>query len=205
LTISVAVCVAPPAAAEIVSVDVEFTPKVLIVKVALVAPAATVTVAGTVARFVLLLRRLTVVPPAGAGPVSVTVPVEGEPPTTEEGDRERLRTEGGGAVVVTLAVPFTPPMRAATVAAPAEAGAVYRPFPSTLPPPAATDQVTLGRGLMMAPNWSDAEAVNCCVAPTPTVAVDGVTETAVTVAFTVTLTVLVAVSPAAFVRTTWNV
>lgn len=54
-------------------------------KVALVAPAPTVTVAGTVARDVLLLERLTTPPPAGALPVRVTVPVEGVPPTTVVG------------------------------------------------------------------------------------------------------------------------
>ena len=203
--VKIAVCVAPPAAAEIVAVDAKLTPKVLTVKVALVAPAGTVTAAGTVARDGVSLRRLTAVPPAGAGPVSVTVPVEEEPPATDAGDSERLRTEGGGAVMVTAAVPVTPPLRAATVAEPAEAGAVYRPPVLMPPPPAATDQATPGRGLRAAPNWSVAEALNCWVAPAPTVAVDGATETVVTVAFTGTPTVLAAVSPAALVRTTWNV
>src|SRR2546423_4032300 len=52
------------------------TALVLIVNVALVAPAATVTLEGTVAAAVLLLESATVAPPAGAAPLNVTVPVE---------------------------------------------------------------------------------------------------------------------------------
>src|SRR5436309_88894 len=52
-------------------------------KVALVPPAGTVTLEGTVAAAVLLLESVTWAPPAGAGPLSVTVPVEDcTPPTT---------------------------------------------------------------------------------------------------------------------------
>src|SRR5258705_413574 len=55
---------------------------VLTVNVALVAPAATVTLAGTRATVVLLLESATCAPPAGAGPLNVTVPVDEFPPTT---------------------------------------------------------------------------------------------------------------------------
>ena len=55
-------------------------------KVAVLAFAATVTVAGTTcAAAVLLLDRVTTAPPAGAGPFKVTVPVEEVPPSTEVG------------------------------------------------------------------------------------------------------------------------
>src|SRR5713226_3535573 len=63
------------------------TALVLTVKVAVVAPARTVTLAGTVATPVLLLDRETTAPPLGAGPLSVTVPVEELPPVTLAGLR----------------------------------------------------------------------------------------------------------------------
>ncbi len=65
----------------VTEVDVA-TALVVTVKVALVAPAGTVTLAGTVAAVVLLLERLTPAPPAGAAPLSVTVPCEEFLPTT---------------------------------------------------------------------------------------------------------------------------
>src|SRR2546429_2323603 len=52
------------------------TTLVLTVKVALVAPAGTVTLEGTVTAAVLLLESATCAPPAGAAPLNVTVPVE---------------------------------------------------------------------------------------------------------------------------------
>jgi hypothetical protein len=50
------------------------TADVFTVKLALVAPAGTVTLDGTVAAPVLLLERDTTAPPLGAGPLIVTVP-----------------------------------------------------------------------------------------------------------------------------------
>ena len=61
---------------------------VLTVKDAVVAPAATVTLEGTVAAAVLLLESATCAPPVGAGPLSVTVPVEEFPPVTLVGFTE---------------------------------------------------------------------------------------------------------------------
>jgi len=55
------------------------------VKVALVDPAGTVTLEGTVAAAVLSLVRLTVKPPDGAAELRVTVPVAGSGPTTSVG------------------------------------------------------------------------------------------------------------------------
>ena len=53
--------------------------------VAVVAFAATVTLPGTLATDVLLLPNVTTTPPEGAGPLRVTVPVDGFPPATEPG------------------------------------------------------------------------------------------------------------------------
>ena len=64
----------------IVTVAVEFTLNVLTVKVALVAPAGIVTLAGAVARLVLLLESVITTPPAGAAALRVTVPVVERPP-----------------------------------------------------------------------------------------------------------------------------
>jgi len=54
---------------------------VVIVNEALVAPAGTTTFVGTFAAAVLLLLSVTVAPPVGAAPLSVTVPCELFPPT----------------------------------------------------------------------------------------------------------------------------
>ena len=99
--VSEADLVAPLKVAEIVTAVDAATALVLTVKVALVAPAATVTVEGTLATVVLLLERATCAPPAGAGPVRVTVPVEEFPPVTlvglsESEERERV-VVGDGA------------------------------------------------------------------------------------------------------------
>ena len=84
--------------------DVETrTMDVLTVKLALVAPAGTVTLEGTPAA-PLLLERRTWAPPAGAAPVNVTVPVETPtPPTTLVGFNVSIvRAGGGGGAGVTL-------------------------------------------------------------------------------------------------------
>src|ERR1700745_2473715 len=73
-------------------------------KVALVAPAATVTLAGTVAAG-LLLASATCAPPAGAGPLSVTVPVAPVPPVTLAELAESDETTGGSTVSETLCMP----------------------------------------------------------------------------------------------------
>ena len=75
-----------------------------------VAPAATITVAGTVAAAVLLLDSATVlcavVPTAGA--FSVTVPIElAAPPGTLAGFRVTLVTNSGFTVSVAVADPFS--------------------------------------------------------------------------------------------------
>jgi hypothetical protein len=65
---------------------VEVTVVLVIVKVAETAPADTTTLPGTVAAG-LLLDRVTLAPPAGAGPFIVTVPVAVALPKTVLGSR----------------------------------------------------------------------------------------------------------------------
>ncbi len=92
----------------VTGVDV-VTALVLTVNVALLAPAATVTVAGTVAVDVLLLERETTAPPLGAGPLSVTVPVEGDPPITLIGLSAIEESVAEPGVTVSEAVLVPPP------------------------------------------------------------------------------------------------
>jgi hypothetical protein len=77
------------------------------VKVAVVAPATTVTEAGTWAAAVFELVSATTAPPVGAGPLRVTVPVEDTPPSTVVGLRLTLLSVASGAVTVRLAVRLT--------------------------------------------------------------------------------------------------
>ena len=79
------------------------TALVLTVNVALAAPAATVTLAGTRATVVLLLESATCAPPAGAGPLNVTAPVDEFPPVTLVGFNASEASVGaGGAAGVTV-------------------------------------------------------------------------------------------------------
>jgi hypothetical protein len=107
------------------------------VNVALVAPAATATLAGTVATAMFRLDRLTVIPPGGAIAVNVTVPVEGFPPTTAIGERETalraagftvidadVATDARVAVIVTVLTAVTPRLVTVKAAVRAPAGMV---------------------------------------------------------------------------------
>ena len=80
---------------------------VLTLKVAVVEPAATVTLAGTVAAAALLLDRVTSVPPLGAAFVNVTVAVEGLPPVTVAG----FNVSPDAAAEVEMSAPSTRPLR----------------------------------------------------------------------------------------------
>ena len=107
----------PFAVPEIDAVAVEATGIVETVKVAEVAPAATVTVAGTVA-LALLLDNDTTSPPTGAALPMVTVPVELEPPTTEVGFTLTAVTRGAVTVSdAVLEIAFAVPVIVAVVSA----------------------------------------------------------------------------------------
>ena len=73
-------------------------------KVAVVAFAGMASVVGTVATPVLLLLNDTIAPALGAGPVRVTVPVDGNPPVTLAGLRATDPTPRALIVIATIAV-----------------------------------------------------------------------------------------------------
>jgi hypothetical protein len=83
------------------------TALVAIAKLAVLAFSGTVTLAGTVAT-ALPLESETTTPPGVAGAVSVTVPVDDVPPTTDSGLRLRLETVGLFEWTVRIAVRLTP-------------------------------------------------------------------------------------------------
>src|SRR5262245_34145768 len=119
-TVSVAVRVTALKVAEMVTGAALETVSDETVNVALVAPAPTVTLAGTVAMAVLLLDSVTTAPPAGAALVSVTVPCEALPPVMLAGFNvrvDRLAGGGGGGTgfTVSVAVRVTPPKNAERV------------------------------------------------------------------------------------------
>lgn len=100
-----AVALPPLRLAVIVALTLLETVLVLAVNVALVAPAGTVTVPGTVTDAELELSA-TLAPPGPAAPLSVTVPVNGLPPTTVLGESVKAFT--AGASTVRLAVLLEP-------------------------------------------------------------------------------------------------
>jgi hypothetical protein len=111
VTVKLALRVTPSVPA-ITTVVFAETTLVFTAKLAEVAPAATVTLAGTVAA-ALLLDSVTAAPPAGATPLNVTVPLEALPPTTLVGLSESAESVTGAGVplgvIVRVAVPRTPP------------------------------------------------------------------------------------------------
>ena len=111
--------------------------KVVTVKLALVAPAGIVTLAGMLAAPGRLLDRVTTVPPAGAGLGSLTVPVAGLPPTTLVGlTLNEERVAGGGGV---------------------PAGFTVKVAERVAPPPPVTEIVTTV--------WTETEVVIIWIAP----------------------------------------
>src|SRR4051794_26115220 len=94
------------------------------VKVAELVPAATVTLAGTVARAGLLLLRLTTEPPVSASSVSVTVPVAGVPPAKLAGLTLTLAKSGGGCEMMRSALRIWTPSLASIGKRPQAPGSV---------------------------------------------------------------------------------
>ena len=96
-------------------VDVAGPAVVVTAKVALEAPAGTVTLAGTMTRSGSPLERLTVVPPDGATTLNLTVPVAEPPAVTLDGVTVTPASTGGGGggapcgFTVNVAVSVTPP------------------------------------------------------------------------------------------------
>jgi len=113
VTVSPAVRETVPVLAVIVALFCAATAVVLTVKLAPLLPAATVTVAGTVAA-ALLLDKLTTTPPVPALPLRLTVPLEVAPPATVVG--LRLNCDNAGGVSVSVAVCETAPSVALMVA-----------------------------------------------------------------------------------------
>jgi len=123
-----------------VTVVDEATALVLTTNVALVAPAATVTLESTLAAVVLLLESVTCALPAGAAPLSVTVPEEDcVPPVTLVGFSVSEETAGsGGGVTLSVAVWATPPKDAEMVTVVDEATALVVTTNVALVAPGAT-------------------------------------------------------------------
>jgi hypothetical protein len=98
-------------------VDAAVTVRVVIVNVTDVAPAETVTLAGTVPSVVELDASVTTAPPVGAARVRVTVPVTTTPPVAAATLVVMPESAAAGGVTVTEAVPVEPFVDAVIVTA----------------------------------------------------------------------------------------
>ena len=103
-TVSVALRLTELYLAVIVAVVAVVTVLLVTVAWALVAPAGTVKLVGTVATEVLPLKRVITAPPDGAGPVRVTVACEVVPPVTIVGLSVSEEREAGAPFFVTVSV-----------------------------------------------------------------------------------------------------
>ena len=100
----------PPWDAEIVTTVFRFTAWVVMLKLAVVLPASTVTVDGTVATPLLPVDKFTTNPPVGAAPVSDTVPTEVTPPRTLVGFNARPVSVALGCGLTVIVVDRVPPL-----------------------------------------------------------------------------------------------
>lgn len=107
LTVSVALLEIPLKEPVMVTLVADGPPLVLMTNAAPVEPAGTVTLVGTVALAVLLLKSETTAPPEGAADVRVTVPCEVLPPTTLVGKTETADKLGGVVAVVITSLTVT--------------------------------------------------------------------------------------------------
>ena len=187
VTVNTALRVAPPKEPLIVDEVDAVTAGVLTVNVALVAPAGTVTLAGTDAA-VLLLESDTTAPPLGAALVKVAVPVAEPPPVTVDGLRViALRLAGGGtgltvSVAVRVVAPWAPVIVTAVDAATelvvtAKLALVTPAATVTLGGTAATAAFELERFTRSPPPGAAAVSVTVPVEPFPPTTVAGFTDT----------------------------
>jgi hypothetical protein len=205
VTVSAAVFVTPAATPVIVTEIDEATPRVVTANVAEVVPTGTLTLAGTVAAAVLELVSVTVSPPVGAKPSSVTVPVEGFPPTTLAGATVTEEREAGRTVSVAVLV--TPEYTAVMVTEVETATPVVPTVNVAVVAPAATviEAGTVAAAVLeldsvttAPPAGAAAVNVTVPVAGLPPTIVDGATLTDVSAAATggVTVNAAVLVTPA---------
>ena len=203
VTVSEAVLVIPPYTAESVTAVEPDTALVVTANVPLLAPPDTVTLDGTVAADGVSLLSGTTAPPAGAGPLSVTVPVEGFPPTTLDGFTDTvLNVTTGAAVTVSEAVLVIPPYTAESVTAvePDTALVVTANVPLLAPPDTVTldgtvaaDGVSLLSGTTAPPAGAGPLSVTVPVEGFPPTTLDGFTDTVLNVTTGAAVTVSEAV------------
>ena len=167
---------------------VELTLAVCTVNVALVAPAGTVTLAGTAAAAVLLLASSTWAPPDGAATVSVTVPVAVPPPDTLPGLKlTDCRAGAGGGCGLTvsvadtlllpaLAVIVTVVLAAGLVVATVKPPLVWAPGTVVVAGTLATDGLLLRRFTVVPPDGAGADSVTAPDEPLPPVVVAGLSD-----------------------------
>lgn len=145
-TVRVAVTELLPIVA-VMSAAVDFaTFTVEIVKVAAEAPLETVTVDGAIA-LKSLDERLTTVPPGGAAPLRVMVPVLVSPPITEVG--ASVKVAGPGGVIVNVPVADVPPNDPVIVTRVDDATTVVLTTKEAVEAPPATVTVTGGLALAL--------------------------------------------------------